>query len=97
MTEIVARSVSNGGHRRRSVEGVARVGDYQCGPARRIPPTPAGPAAMLPDGPAMRAGAVTGPARAAGSAAGPANTAPENGSDRVITSKTSGGIPMNTI
>lgn len=52
--------------------------DYQCGAPLTIPPTPAGPAAMLPDGPAMSAGAATGPARAAGSDVGPANTAPEN-------------------
>lgn len=31
---------------------------------------------MLPDGPAINAGAVIGPARAAGGAAGPARTAP---------------------
>lgn len=52
--------------------------DYQCPSARRMLPTPAGPAAMLPDGPAISAGAVMGPARAAGAAAGPANTAPAN-------------------
>lgn len=31
---------------------------------------------MLPDGPAIRAGAAIGPARAAGPTAGPASTAP---------------------
>lgn len=32
---------------------------------------------MLPDGPAIKAGAAIGPARAAGPTAGPASTAPE--------------------
>lgn len=48
-------------------------------------PTPAGPAAMLPDGPAIRAGAVTGPAMAAGCAAGPAKTAPGSRNYHIIT------------
>ncbi|KZC14136.1 hypothetical protein WN55_06368 [Dufourea novaeangliae] len=63
------------------------MGDYQWGPARTIPPTPTAPAVMLPDGPAIRAGAATGPARAAGPAAGPANTAPKNGSFVIISSR----------
>lgn len=51
---------------------------YQCPDAypRTIPPKPPCPAAMLPDGPAIKAGAATGPARAAGPTAGPARTAP---------------------
>lgn len=52
--------------------------NYQCPGAypRMIPPNPPCPAAMLPDGPAIRAGAAIGPARAAGPTAGPASTAP---------------------
>lgn len=78
MTEI--GPFRNGRRRRRSVEDASnkRARDYQCPSARRILPTPAGPAAMLPDGPAINAGAVMGPARAAGGAAGPARTAPGN-------------------
>lgn len=41
------------------------------------PPNPACPAVMLPDGPAIRAGAAIGPATAAGPTAGPASTAPK--------------------
>ena len=86
MTEIVARSVSKWqaseeiSRRCHCVVRVSSVNhtDYQCPSARRMLPTPAGPAAMLPDGPAISAGAVMGPARAAGPAAGPANTAPAN-------------------
>lgn len=43
---------------------------------RMIPPNPPCPAAMLPDGPAIKAGAAIGPATAAGPTAGPASTAP---------------------
>lgn len=41
------------------------------------PPNPPWPAAMLPDGPAIKAGAAMGPARAAGPTAGPASTVPK--------------------